>query len=229
MSNRLQWEKFWYRDFSDDLKGISAGARGLWISILCEMWGNGRVGELIGDIKFFSRIAGCQNDENIEDYLYELHNADIFDLIDPDTDLIENDLKKRLNDGLMKIRNRRLYREQKERKSHKLSQQKYEQKRRDDRKMMQNVSLNDRIEDRRKKIEDRRIEKDLKEVLLEHEKIYSEAYPALNLETETAKAQAWIESNPKNKKSNLKRFLNNWLSKAQDNLNKFPPREEKFL
>jgi hypothetical protein len=46
---------------------------------------------------------------------------------------------------------------------------------------------------------------------------WQESYPAINVMTEVRKAEAWLMSNPKNKKSNYARFLNNWLSKAQDN------------
>jgi hypothetical protein len=69
----------------------------------------------------------------------------------------------------------------------------------------------------------------LEAVLLAHQEIFEKAYPGINLENETAKAKAWLESNPKNRKSNLKRFLNNWFNREQDRVNRFPPREEKFL
>lgn len=42
------------------------------------------------------------------------------------------------------------------------------------------------------------------------------AYPALHLDSELAKAAAWVIANPKNKKSNYARFLTNWLTRAQD-------------
>ena len=45
---------------------------------------------------------------------------------------------------------------------------------------------------------------------------WATAYPALEVDTELAKAAAWIIANPSNKKSNYARFLTNWLSRAQD-------------
>lgn len=45
---------------------------------------------------------------------------------------------------------------------------------------------------------------------------WADAYPAVNIQQEIAKAAAWLMSNPKNKKSDYPRFLNNWLSRAQD-------------
>ena len=80
-----------------------------------------------------------------------------------------------------------------------------------------------------KKRKEKEKNKRLKDVLLENEQTFREAYPAINLEIETAKAQAWLDSNPKNKKSNLKRFLNNWFNTAQDRINRFPSKEDKFL
>ena len=45
---------------------------------------------------------------------------------------------------------------------------------------------------------------------------WREAYPAVDVKAELAKAAAWIMANPKNKKSNYARFLTNWLGRAQD-------------
>lgn len=41
-------------------------------------------------------------------------------------------------------------------------------------------------------------------------------YPAVSVFGEISKAAAWLNANPKNKKSDYKRFLNNWLARAQD-------------
>lgn len=50
---------------------------------------------------------------------------------------------------------------------------------------------------------------------------WRQAYPAVELDTEIAKAAAWLVANPKNRKSNVARFLTNWLARAQD---RAPPR-----
>lgn len=47
-------------------------------------------------------------------------------------------------------------------------------------------------------------------------KVWKEAYPAIDVEAEIKKAAAWLMANPKNKKSQYARFLNNWFSRAQD-------------
>jgi len=46
--------------------------------------------------------------------------------------------------------------------------------------------------------------------------VWAKAYPAINVDSEINKAAAWLVANPKNKKSQLGRFLNGWLSRAQD-------------
>lgn len=46
--------------------------------------------------------------------------------------------------------------------------------------------------------------------------VWAKAYPAIDVRQEILKAKAWLVSNPKNRKSDIKRFLNSWLSKAQD-------------
>lgn len=42
------------------------------------------------------------------------------------------------------------------------------------------------------------------------------AYPAIDVDREIKRAAAWLLANKKNRKSNVTRFLNNWLSRAQD-------------
>jgi hypothetical protein len=47
-------------------------------------------------------------------------------------------------------------------------------------------------------------------------KVWCEAYPAVDVMGELKKMAAWLVSNPKNRKSDYPRFINNWLAKAQD-------------
>lgn len=49
-----------------------------------------------------------------------------------------------------------------------------------------------------------------------HMATWQAAYPAISIQSEMAKAAAWLVANPKNKKSNYARFLNSWFSRAQD-------------
>lgn len=45
---------------------------------------------------------------------------------------------------------------------------------------------------------------------------WSEMYPALDLQDELNKAGSWLDANRKNRKSDIKKFLVNWLNRAQD-------------
>jgi len=46
--------------------------------------------------------------------------------------------------------------------------------------------------------------------------VWSAAYPAISVTAEILKAAVWLDANPANQKSDYKRFLNNWLCRAQD-------------
>lgn len=52
--------------------------------------------------------------------------------------------------------------------------------------------------------------------------LWQKAYPAIDLQTETAKAAVWLVANPKNRKSNYERFLTNWFVKSQDSAARVP-------
>jgi hypothetical protein len=45
---------------------------------------------------------------------------------------------------------------------------------------------------------------------------WESAYPAIHIETELYRAAEWVKANPANKKSNWRRFLTNWFSRAQE-------------
>ena len=48
-------------------------------------------------------------------------------------------------------------------------------------------------------------------------KVWSEAYPACDIQAELKKMKAWILANPaKGKKSNWRRFIQSWLNRTQD-------------
>ena len=45
---------------------------------------------------------------------------------------------------------------------------------------------------------------------------WQDAYPAVPIPPEIAKAAAWLKANPANRKKNNERFLVNWVSRSQD-------------
>ena len=50
----------------------------------------------------------------------------------------------------------------------------------------------------------------------EDRKIWNEAYPKCDINTELKKMRAWLLADPKRKKINYKKFINGWLSRTQD-------------
>lgn len=50
----------------------------------------------------------------------------------------------------------------------------------------------------------------------EDELRWQDAYPAVPIPPEIAKAAAWLKANPANRKKNNERFLVNWFSRSQD-------------
>jgi len=47
-------------------------------------------------------------------------------------------------------------------------------------------------------------------------KIWAETYPGVDLRAEFLEMKSWLTSNPANRKTNLPKFINNWLKKSQD-------------
>ena len=45
---------------------------------------------------------------------------------------------------------------------------------------------------------------------------YAKAYPALNIMTEIQKMNLWFDSHQAIRRKNIKKFVNSWLSRAQD-------------
>ena len=214
---KLPWMKFFPLDFMRDTRGLSPEAKGIWIDLICFMWNSETRGRITMEFSSLSRMVGC-SEECLNKSILEFISQNICEILTE-------------RNGFVTVISRRMKREEKDRENTRLRVDKHRQKRECNADVTPPCNGHvtpQKLEVRSKKLEVIK-EKDLKEVLLKHKKTFSEAYPGIELDQETAKAQAWIESNPKNKKSNLKRFLNNWLSKAQDNTNKYPPKEDKFL
>ena len=56
-------------------------------------------------------------------------------------------------------------------------------------------------------------------------KAWEKAYPGVDVRGEVRKAHAWEVANPKRRKRNKTRFLNNWLAEAQDRPKAKTPRK----
>lgn len=51
-------------------------------------------------------------------------------------------------------------------------------------------------------------------------------FPALNILSELRRMKVWLDANPTKRKSNVKRFVSNWLTKAQDRAGRGNPQEK---
>lgn len=56
---------------------------------------------------------------------------------------------------------------------------------------------------------------------------YKEQFPAVNVEAEIKAMEAWLFANPTNRKGNYRRFIVNWLKKAQDKARPKDPSKRK--
>lgn len=53
-------------------------------------------------------------------------------------------------------------------------------------------------------------------ILIEDKSGWKDAYPAVDIESELRKMREWLLANPSKRKSNYRKFINNWLSREQD-------------
>lgn len=63
-------------------------------------------------------------------------------------------------------------------------------------------------------------------ITLDEVEEYKKLFPAIDVEQELRNAVAWIIANPKNKKSNGKRFITNWLIRQQEKTRAYSNRKE---
>jgi len=126
MSDRMQWEKFWYRDFCDDLRSASLSTKGFWIFCLSEMWGNGGKGEITGSIKDFSKWCGCEETE-AQTAINELKDRNICEVILASRNSDVTAISQGFIDDIT-LRNRRLKREEIIRENNRLRKQRWNEK-----------------------------------------------------------------------------------------------------
>ena len=58
--------------------------------------------------------------------------------------------------------------------------------------------------------------KEVSNTLEKNREIWGQAYPGIDLEQEAAKALSWLISHPRERKSLFAKFLNGWMSRAQE-------------
>ncbi len=65
-------------------------------------------------------------------------------------------------------------------------------------------------------------QQEIPKALSENRSLWQIAYPAINLDQETARALSWLITHPKNRKTRFKAFLNAWLGRAQERAARVP-------
>lgn len=202
----------WYpNDYLRDTRILSLQTRGAWADMLNYMWYSNERGLLTGTHEQFARMLSCSIPE-IENVLNELSVTKVADVT------IGNDF--------VTVINRRMYRDERERKLTRLRVQKF-------RNGQSNATSNDDItapsstSSSTSKKESNKKEKILFEenhfinIPEDLKEKWKSIAPGISIEMEITKAEAWVLSNPKLKKSNWSRFLTNWIVRAQDHVNKY--------
>ena len=108
--------QFYVKDWLCDpqLRQSSAKTRGMWIDFLCYMWEAPSRGELTGTKESLGKMIGAMNGE-MDSFL-----ADAMTYAFCDISVTDN--------GIVQIRNRRMWREEKDRNNNKIRQQRHREK-----------------------------------------------------------------------------------------------------
>lgn len=109
--------QFYPNDWLGDveLQAASSSSRGIWINALCRMWHSKTKGEIHGDETMLSRILSCTKEE--------------LAVFFREAEALGFCYVSRNPNGILTLRNRRMYREEKEREANRLRQQRHYRKR----------------------------------------------------------------------------------------------------
>jgi len=107
--------QFYVRDWLSDplLKMVSHQTKGIWIDLLCYLWESPERGRLVGTPEQFVKMVGCNADEWTQFY----NEASVTKFADVTK-----------ANGLVTVCNRRMFREDKERKNTRLRVQRYRER-----------------------------------------------------------------------------------------------------
>jgi len=221
---KLPWMKFFPSDYIKDTRCLSAEEKGVWMDLICFSWDSPERGKLKGDLEAFSRMTGVEADP-LKRIMSRLQNLGICEVVTNGHTEVT-------------VMSRRICREEKDRELARLRKRREREK--------ENVtdlsrSLSRSVTPEKSYVRSQKSDKRIttyadydqksksacEEILSKNLVIWAKAYPAVNLETETSKAISWLISNPKNKKSDFKRFLNNWMRRAQDRAPRVEPQAQK--
>ena len=105
--------QFYVRDWLSDpsLRQIEFSSKGIWMDLLCYLWESETRGELTSDKRGFCRMIGCAENE-FEQFLSDAEKTLFCDI-------------SVTNNVIVTVRNRRMYRDEKQRKNNRERQQKF--------------------------------------------------------------------------------------------------------
>jgi len=205
------------------LRMTSASTRGIWMDLLCFMRAAPQRGVIKGTIDQIVGLVGATTD----DILLFINEARLTNFCDVTIchDDVTQDVtpESRLRHAIVTIENRRMVREEKAKENARLRQK----MRREKQSCHTDVTLSTEEEgvNTDKQQEEKKEKKkiffcwdrhEFVDVTQEHLEQWAKAYPAIDVRTQILRAAAWQKANPKNRKKDCERFLNGWLSRAQD-------------
>ncbi|OPY91890.1 MAG: hypothetical protein A4E73_01694 [Syntrophaceae bacterium PtaU1.Bin231] len=196
--------QFYFKDWLSDpqLKMASHSTKGIWADMLCFMFPAPVRGELTGTKEQLRKLVSA-TESDMERFWSEATTLLFCDISVTDNEIVT-------------VRNRRMWREEKDKKDNRERQARYRGKHKNNGEI---TSLSPSPSPKKEKILKEKIEFDgakfihIPDDLMQK---WTSIAPGISVQNEITKAEAWVLSNPKLKKSNWSRFLTNWITRAQD-------------
>jgi len=220
----------WFSAF--DVRLCSVGARGVWIDMLgimykAEIRGTLTINGRQINSKTLAKIVG-DTMANINKYLKELEDQDVFSRLEDNTVICRRMFRESgRKDQISKIRSIagkkgadiRWQPDSKE--MAKLATSSSTSSSSPPSTSISNhrdtkVSLPHTKKTNNPKIEFSFEERKWLNITIEDKAGWKDAYPAVDIDQELRKMREWLIANPSKKKTNYRKFINNWLSKTQD-------------
>jgi len=199
--------QFYPADWQRDLEEHPLEIEGAWIRICCKLWWSETRGKLTRSVDQWAKILRVypQDAERIINYINSEKIGDVL------TD----------SNGNLTVISRRMMNDEKERINNCLRQKRHYDKNKPNAPITPTSQYSSSSSSSSKKKESNKEKVEFANSLFQNipETLMSkwkESCPGIDIKREIAKAEAWVISNPKLKKSNWSRFLTNWMVRAQD-------------
>ncbi len=224
----------WLRDA--ELQMCSMSTQGIWINLLCYMWQQNERGKIRGTKQQFVRLVGCSESE-FETFLAENEQhpfADISIEVCNRNETVCN-ANETLCNEIVTVVNRRMLKEDKERKSSYNRVLRHREKKRQGEIEICNANVTPPSSSsitytyKEKEIyKEKEKEKEKEKIIFEWQsgsfknitdndmQSWSEAYPAVDVQLAIKQAAQWLVANPTKSKKNYRRFLTNWFARTQE-------------